>query len=362
MKKKVLVLGGYGTFGRRISRELAGDPDIDCIIGGSSEKRAGELAAELRADWRCIDIDSPNSVDNALRDVFAVVNAAGPSWQRDYALPEHCARHGVHYVDLADGRVYVKGFGRLHAKAERGGSLLVSGASAVPAISNALVESVRADFDEISEIHGYLSLGDRYPRGLGLQTLLGYVGSSIRLRENGKWRTAYGWTESRVVRLPGRAGRRRMFLCDVPDLDIFPERYQAKSVSFRAGLRSPLMNLGLSLLGWGRRRGLIRKELTRLAGPLVKLGRLVPDPGDVGSVLGVTVRGAKGEQARERNVFLLSRDHSSPAILVSPAVALVRKWVRHGVASAGATACVGLLSLADLKQELLRYDIVLVLN
>jgi hypothetical protein len=57
---------------------------------------------------------------------------------------------------------------------------------------------------------------------------------------------------------------------------------------------------------------------------------------------------------------LIVRDDNGPAIACSPAVALIRKWVEHGVPESGAMPCVGLLTWDEIKAEMVDYNITLV--
>jgi hypothetical protein len=86
----------------------------------------------------------------------------------------------------------------------------------------------------------------------------------------------------------------------------------------------------------------------------------LPRFGDPNGGLAVEVRGDKGGEPLARSIFLVARDGNTPAIAAAPAIALVRKWVRQGVSTAGVMSCVGLLDWADVRDELMGYDIVLV--
>jgi hypothetical protein len=359
MGKKILVLGGYGSFGRRISRILAAIPSVDCVIGGRHPSLAGQTAGENITVVE-VNVNEPASLRRALEGVFAVVNAVGPFQERDYTVAETCAGRGIHYVDLADGRAYVDGIARLQRRATQKGCLIVSGASSVPAVSAALIEMLAPEFDHISEIHTCLSPGNKNPLGLAtVRAFLSYTGAAFRIRERGRWRYAYGWSESQTVKFPRPVGKRRVYLCDVPDLDIFPTRYGAQSVSFRAGMELDLFNYGLAFLGRFRRWGWI-KNLTIWAPGLITISHLFRSFGGVAGGMRVLMRGQKNGREIEHTLFLLARDDNGPAISCSPAVALIRKWVEHGVPETGAVPCVGLLTWDEIKAELVNYDITLV--
>lgn len=359
MGKRILVLGGYGTFGRRISRAIAAIPSAECVVGGRHPQQAAPVAGE-NITTITVNIHDPASLRLALEGVFAVVNTVGPFQAGDYTVAEACAVRGIHYVDLADARAHVEGITRLNRRAQQHNCLIVSGASSVPAVSAALVDLLAPEFDRISEIHTCISPGNRNPRGLAsVRAILSYTGAPIRLKEKGRWRYGYGWSEPEKVRFPAPVGKRRVYLCDVPDLDLFPARYGAPTVTFRAGLELNLFNYGLAMLGRMRRWGWV-KDLPHWAPALIAASNFFRGSGGVAGGMRVRVRGRKNDQDVEHTVFLMARDANGPAIPCSPAVALIRQWVERGISTPGAVPCVGLLTWDDIKAELMNYVITLV--
>ncbi len=359
MTKRILVLGGYGTFGRRISEAVAAIPHVECVIGGRNPEKA-EKPHGKNISFIATNVNDPASLRRALEGVFAVVNTVGPFQGRDYTVAETCAGSGTHYVDLADARAYVDGVTRLQRRAQQKDCLIVAGASSVPAVSAALVELLAPVFDRITEIHTCISPGNKNPRGAAtVRAILSYTGSPMRLKDHDRWRYTYGWSEPEIIVFPDPVGKRRVYLCDVPDLDIFPVRYGATSVSFRAGLELNVFNYGLALLGKWKRHGWI-KDLPRLAPSLIAASNLFRNHGSVASGMQVQVRGLKAGKELTQTVYLIARDANGPAISCSPAVALIRKWVVHGVPLTGAVPCVGLLTWNEIKAELMNYDITLV--
>ncbi len=359
MRRKVLVIGGYGTFGWRISQAIAAIPGVDCVIGGRYPQKIRQYLDD-NVSTVTVNINDSASLRRALEGVFAVVNTVGPFQERDYGVAEACASTGIHYVDLADARAYVDGITRLHRRAQQNNCLVVSGASSVPTVSAALVDMLAPEFDRISEIHTCISPGNKNPRGTAtVRAILSYTGKSLRIKERGRWRYAYGWSEPEVVRFPPPVGRRRVYLCDVPDLDIFPSRYGAQTVSFRAGLELNLFNYGLVWLGAMRRRGWI-KNLPNWASGLAVTSNLFRGRGGPAGGMRVLVRGSHDGEELTHTAYLIARDTNGPAIPCSPSVALIRKWVQQGISETGAMPCVGLLKWDEIRAELSRYDIRLV--
>lgn len=360
MKRKILVLGGYGTLGGQISSMLVKDPAIECIIVGRDAVRGQAFAHSIGAGFRPLDEQRSGALAVALQGAFAVVDASGPFQGRSYAVPEACIQQGLHYADVADSRRYVAGISLLDREARAKGSLLVSGAGAIPAAAGALIDSMADRFDRIDEIHTAVSVGNRDPRGAAaLRAILSYAGSPLSMLERGGWRDVYGWSRPQTVRFPAPIGRRRVYLADGPDLDIFPKRYGAHTVTDRMGMQLKLFNHGLYVLARLKRHKRIA-DLPRHARSLIKASRLFKKQGDAAGGLRVTVRGEYRGQSIEHHAFLLVRGAHGIAIPASPVVALVRKWVNQGVPAKGAVACTGLVSLDELRRELVGYDISLV--
>jgi short subunit dehydrogenase-like uncharacterized protein len=111
MQRAVLILGGYGNFGKRIASALA-KAGVPVIIAGRDQEKAGALVRSLPgnlASTVCFDVR--RDIDTQLETLkpAVVVNTCGPFQSSDYGIAESCIRHGVHYIDLADGRDFVGG-------------------------------------------------------------------------------------------------------------------------------------------------------------------------------------------------------------------------------------------------------------
>ena len=163
--EKILVLGGTGHFGARICRRLASITGIELIVTSRDLFRAEVLVDELSERYPDGSI-SAAALDQEASDFgaelrrirpFVVVHTAGPYQGRDYRVAQACIEAGSHYIDLADGRVFVAEFGRLHEQAVAAGVLLVSGASTLPGLSSAVIGSHRDRFDLLLGLDGTAS-------------------------------------------------------------------------------------------------------------------------------------------------------------------------------------------------------------
>lgn len=353
---EVLILGGYGNFGKRIATAL-GRHGVPMIIAGRSLSKAQALAADL-PNARAAAIDIHGDFATALRQEqpSVVVHTCGPFQGADYGVARACVAAGVHYIDLADGRDFVAGFRGLDAQARAAGVTAVSGASTVPGLSSAVVEHFRAQFSRLEAMDFGIAPGQRAERGLATtQAILSYAGR--RLKPFAGHPGAYGWQDLRRLTLPGM-GTRWLANCDIPDLDLLPERYGLKDIRFGAGLEVGLLHFGLWALSWGVRLGL-PLTLKALAGPMLRISDMFDPLGsDVGGMF-VDLTG-QDHNGRPKTIrwAIVAGSGDGPQIPCVPAILLAKRLHEKSPGmAAGAFACVGLISLEDYLAELERFDI-----
>jgi len=358
--RTILVIGGYGSYGRHITQALSEIEGVECIAAGRNPPRRRKNTAE-NIRYMALDCNDPGTFKTVLPGLFAVINVRGSFNNQDYRIAEQCATFGVSYIDLADSREYVSGFTRLNRAAVRNNVLLVTGAGFVPTISSLLVDSVTSDFTRIAEINVFISFGNKNMGGIAsMRSLLSQIGKSMRLKGKGRWCAFRGWSKGRKVIFPKPAGKRRLYLCDAPDLDIFPQRYSAGTVTFRTGFELNIFNFGLSLLSWLASKNRIKQPAV-LARALLGSGRFFRDLGSDHDAMGIRIAGVgKQNEGLRHNIFLVGRSGSGSIIPCGPTISLVKKWLKEGVKQSGAMNCYELVSFDDIKEELRHHDVVMV--
>lgn len=346
---RILVLGGYGGFGARLSRRLAGRGH-DVIVAGRSLAKAeafcaGQtgmtpLAADRRGDMA--------AVLAAFRpDVL--IDAAGPFQDSDYAVPLACARVGVAYVDLADARAFVAGIGTLDGVARDAGVAIIAGASSVPALSGAVARRLAEGMDRVCAVEIAISASNHATAGASIaRAILSYVGRPVRLRRGRQWDRGWGWQELRreTFRVEGAGELRNRWLAiaDVPDHDVLPEALPGRpAVIFRAGTESAMQTIGLWLLSWPV-RWLSVTSLARAAPLLLPLQRVSRWLSDGRSAMLVRVTGEVGGAFVERQWTLIASDGDGPEIPTLAAV-LLAEAVAAGTIAPGARDAGRLLDL-----------------
>lgn len=359
MALRVVLIGAAGVFGSRIARRLSGDPRFMLVLAGRQRPALEALREELgdaSVEVGTLDVTGPE-LSAALAQLAPqlVIHAAGPFQGRDYRVAEACLICGSDYVDLADGRDFVSGIGRLHERARQVGRLLVSGASSVPALSSAVVDALLPRFSVLHSIEHTINPGNRTPRGNAtVASILGYCGRPIRVWRDDRWQHAYGWMFGK--RQAFSFGRRRVGVCEVPDLELFPARYpQVRTVLFRAGLELPLLQWGTWCAAWLVRLGLIR-DLAAHAPSLRRFSeRFIRFGSDVGGmVVELAGPGIDGAPLRLR-WWLDAAAGDGPQVPVTPVVVLAQRLADGLVAAKGARPCMGLLTLDQLTDGFAGY-------
>ena len=337
---RVLVLGGTGVFGSRLCRLLADDPRIALTVAARNQSEVDRLAAELRIaglafDWRR-DLDGVLATGGH----DALVHVAGPFQGQDHAVAELCIRHRVHYLDLADDAAFVGGIDRLDAAARAAGVLVCAGASTAPALTGAVVEEALKD-GRIDRVAFGILPGNDAPRGRAVvEAILSGAGKPIADQPGRR-----GWGELRRLRVPG-LGSRWVSACDLPEPALFARRFAIHDTSAGAGLELSILHLGLWLLAWLVRLGVMR-SLLPLATPLIAIADRVRRFGTDRGGLRVDLEGSFGS----RRWCLLAEAGDGPFVPALPAAALIRKLARGETVARGAMPCLGLVSLAEIEAE-----------
>jgi saccharopine dehydrogenase-like NADP-dependent oxidoreductase len=347
-----VVLGGYGNFGRLIVAALAADRDHRVIVAGRDARQARAVADAVgsRTEPAVLDTRSSNlAAELRWLGATVVVHTAGPFQGQDYAVPRASIEARAHYVDLADARGYVCGFHSLDDAARSNDMLAVSGASSVPALSSAVVDQLRAQFSTIERIDHGITSGARPPGLAAVEGVLGYVGKPIAQWRDGEWRTSYGWQDLARRAYPQPVGPRWLGNCDVPDLELFPQRYApVRTVVFRAGVALRVGMFSTWAASWLVRAG-IMKSLLPHAPRLRRAALAIERFGSTCSGMHVTVSGLDSQsRPASRTWWLLARNNHGPRVPCFPAIALARKLLRGEVSTRGAMPCMGLLTVDEI--------------
>jgi saccharopine dehydrogenase-like NADP-dependent oxidoreductase len=358
----ILVIGGFGFFGERISRALAQTENVHILIGGRSAARAQAAAERLglkESQGVAFNARGEDLVRRFLElGVHTVIHTAGPFQGQDYGVAWAAIAAGANYIDLADGRDFVAGIDELNHMARERGVFVTSGASSLPALSSAVVDRYLNRFARLDSIRHGIGSGARSPGLATIKGIFAYCGKSFRRLEAGQWRVTHGWLDLRRYRFPAPVGVRLLGSCDVPDLVLFPRRYAAvRTVTFHAGFAGSFGHLVVWMSSQLVRIDLL-SSIRPLAKPLHTVSRwLEPLISDKGGMF-VSLEGAGLDGNHQRlDWHIVAANNHGPQIPCGAAIALAQKLAQGKPLPHGAMPCIGLVTVEEYLAALQGFDV-----
>ncbi|MDF1720768.1 MAG: DUF4166 domain-containing protein [Minwuia sp.] len=347
---KVAIIGGAGVFGSRLAELLMRDGHEVAIAG-----RAGlrpDMPATLSAATYLV-CDRAGDLDALLAcEPQLVVDASGPFQEMGddpWRVAAFCIAHGLHYLDLSDDIAFTAGISALDAAARHAGTVVLSGVSSMPALSSAVVATLREGLANIDLVETAAFPGNRAPRGRSVvRAIMLQVGRPMDLWRGGRWHRVPGWSHPKAYELePGM--QRTGWLIPVPDLLLFPMWTGARSVLFRAGMELPVLNLGLAIFGWFRRTRLVPHVPEWLVSLTIRGAKAVGTFGTDRGGMVVKVTGRANDVAVARSWTLIAEDGDGPYIPTIPARTMIGML---SALSPGARPCLAECSIADMEARM----------
>lgn len=334
---RILIVGGYGTFGGRLVELLEDEPRLTLLISGRSLDSAQAYCARRTAAGAKLIPTVFDRVGATAKTLAAlrptvVVDASGPFQAygaNGYTLVEQCIACGVHYLDLADGSAFVAGITQFNAAAEAAGVFVLSGVSSFPVLTAAVVRHLAADMSSVRTIRGGIAPSPYAGVGLNvIRAIASYAGQPIALRRRGATGTGWPFAESEqfVVAVPGRMPlrRRRYSLVDVPDLRTLPALWpQATDVWMGAAPVPALLHAALIVFAWLVRLRALR-SLSWLPGVMHAVSNRVRWGEHRGGMYVVVSGQAKDGGTRVLEWHLLAEGDDGPLIPSMGVAAVIR--------------------------------------
>jgi Domain of unknown function (DUF4166) len=356
MLRRIVLIGATGFFGRRLAQRLAAIEGVELVITSRTEARARELARILEGNAKItaftFDRDDASSLARLKTlSSWLVIDASGPFQSASYELARVAIGLGAHWIDLADARDYLLGFGAaLDQIARDKGVVARAGASSTPALSMAVVEELTRGWQRLDGVDIAIMPGGAGNVGEAvIGAILSYVGSAISGFSEGSPSQLTGWGSLRRVTIDD-LGTRYLSPVETVDTDLMQQRFAVASrVSFNAGLESRIEQFGLFGLARLRKAGAV-SSLDALA-PLLAKSRTMTrvfasDRG--GMIVDCSGLDSRGQQISSRWSLHAEKGHG-PDVPVLPAVALTRALLR-GEGKAG--AAIAMLPLKDVEAEM----------
>jgi len=356
---RLLIIGGYGTFGGRLAELLCRERRVSLVIAGRSKSAALAFCHAIPpgAAREALAVDRNGDVARRIEKVNPdiVVDASGPfqAYGKDpYRVVEAALATGKHYFDLADSPDFVRGIRQFDGAAKEQGLVMLSGVSSFPVLSAALVRDLATEFRRIDSITGGIAPSPYAGVGYNvIRAIAGYAGKRIPVRRGGSEQTARALLETRrfTIAPPGEIPLfpRTFSLVDVPDLQLLADEWPEVRDVWMGAAPEP------AILHWLLRRfaGLVRLGLVPSLAPLARLIHSTANNVRWGEHRGgmfVEVRGRDAEGADiGRSAHLLAEGHHGLYIPSMAVEAIVRNWLDGRPPRAGARPATAEVALSD---------------
>jgi len=359
---KILILGGYGTFGGRLAYLLAKDTRLTLLIAGRSIQKAKKFCDGLSsgAQKTVVFFDRNANVEFQIREINPdiVIDATGPfqNYGDDpYRVVKGCIANRVDYMDLADGSDFVKGISQFDSEAKAQNILVLSGVSSFPVLTAAVVRKLSHGLTQINTIKGGIAPSPYAGVGLNvLRAIAGYSGKRITLVRDGKQATAYALTETMRYTIcpPGYMPLKNTLfsLVDVPDLQVLPELWpEVDSVWLGAGPVPEVLHRMLISLAW-----LVRLKILPTLLPFAPLFQIVINVlrwGEHRGGMFVSVEGTdNGGERVERSWHLLAEGDDGPLIPSMAGQAIILQCMAGKKPLSGARPATRELEVSDYEE------------
>jgi len=364
-KPVALLLGATGLFGALLARRLLRKGRVDLVCAGRNERTLKAFCDENGGRFIRLDREDQSAVEQAMSDLtpFVVIDCAGPyqAYGDDpYRFSRTAIAAGCHYFDIADASGFVKGFETLDGLAKSKGVLALSGASTTPAISSCVADHLAEGLGDVESVTTVVIPGNRAKRTLSvMRSILSQIGQPMVIDRGGKKETVLGWSETESFDLEvagkGRINGRLASFVDTPDIAFFKERYNARTVNFKAGLELKLFHYALCFGRWLVSVGVF-KSLEPFSSPLRWIAswfeRMGSDKGGMKvSMLGRTNAG----NCELCEWDLIADDGHGPNIPTLP-VSIVLNRLLEGNFTPGARVCMGEISMVELDEALAEFN------
>lgn len=147
----ILVLGGYGQVGARVSRQLE-----NVIVAGRDEEKAKKFIKENQIHGIARRIDTSALKDADFCNVKTVVMCVE---SHNIDVLNKCILLGINYIDISPTTAVLKAIEAYREQIAQAGITVITGVGIAPGVSNLLAKKAAVEMDVVHEIDSYVMLG-----------------------------------------------------------------------------------------------------------------------------------------------------------------------------------------------------------
>ncbi len=155
---QVIVVGGAGTMGQGVARDLIKQDKITKVTLGDIVTDPNRLQEKLRASDKVslikIDVNDHDGLVEAIKGNDVVINTAGPFYKTAVAVARAAVEAGVNYIDICDDyeAVPILFSSDIDEAAKKAGVTVLTGMGSDPGTNNVLVRWYADKLDQVEEI------------------------------------------------------------------------------------------------------------------------------------------------------------------------------------------------------------------
>lgn len=352
---KVLIIGGYGTFGFGIAKCLSDEFGLELILAGRNIEKAKAACASLSG----AAIFTPLRLDRNEMDLDftpdLIIDASGPFQAYDEAsVVDYCLANKIPYADISDDGNFA-----MNVKNRKSSDIpLISGLSTCPVLSAIGLREIERVIGAATDVTIGIAPSPKAKLGRNVVgAVMRYAGQpEVTVRRQAKSAIVHGVTEVRheTICVPGEVPLPRLpfAVADSPDALVLPKAFpKLDHIWTGAGTRPIWMHRLLVALSRAVSKGLFPK-LAPFTDLFHKVRRLFPFGVHRG---GMIVRASS--EAGEASWHLVAEGDHGPLIPTLPVVALVRNMLRGNIPLPGTYSGDEIIGLSDLAPEFETLDI-----
>ncbi|MBC8037933.1 MAG: DUF4166 domain-containing protein [Rhizobiales bacterium] len=361
---RILILGGYGTFGGRLVDLLLDEARLTLFVAGRNPEAAERFCRARKGEARLVPVMlDRNDCEEQLLTLKPdlAVDASGPFQaygDNPYSFARAAIAAGSDYIDLADGADFVTGISALDELARQSSRFALSGMSSFPVLTAAVVRKLAQGMDGIESIVAGIAPSPFAGVGLNvIRAIASYAGKPVKLLSGGAWVERAGFFDSRrlTVNVPGEIPLRpiRFALAEVPDLKVLPLDWPSLKTMWMGAGPTPAF---LHRLLWIA-AGLVKLRMLPSLVPLAPVMNWVINTLRWGEHRGGMIVEIKGQGKVQRSWHLVAEGDGGPFIPSMAAEAIIRGCLNGRRPAPGARSGHRDLELDDYAPLLARHGI-----
>jgi|GEM_PF-722352 len=237
-KDKILIIGGYGTVGSIVSRQLALRYPSKIIVGGRNKVKAQMLIEQngLSAKAIYLDVEKERFKEVDFNEIHTAVSCI-ETMNISFIL--ECLQFNINYTEVGASFKAHKRFFELSDYIDNADCLVIPSVGLVPGLSNILAFNGAKQFSQIDEIHTYVMLGLGDSHGVdSVRWMLEKANSSFKIKTKDGSVSVKCYTHPKSTRLLNEQRERTFYLFDFSDHHTIPLLVDTKAIDTRIGFDS----------------------------------------------------------------------------------------------------------------------------